>query len=297
MIDREAAIGIVGAGRVATTLGALLFERGAPVVAVSSRTAASAVNAARAIGSTVRAASLAELSARAGRVLIATSDDSISSVAEDLAASGFRGVALHTCGARGPEALQRLRELGVACGVLHPLQTFAPIGARTDLLGVAVVLVGDPAALQWGGEIVRAIEGRPLVLAPESLPLYHAGAVLAGNAIVAVVDAAVRVLAAAGITEREARSALGPLCRASLENTLRDGPVAALTGPVVRGDVQTVRLHLEALEGGPAHAIDLYRGIGRWLMAVARRRGTPEERLSALETALEVGEAGADHAR
>ena len=182
MTDRGAAIGIVGAGRVARTLGVLLFQHGAPVVALSSRTATSAAEAARAIGPTVAVASLRELSDRVGRVLIATTDEGISQVGDDLAASGFTGVAVHTCGARGPDALQSLRDAGVSCGVVHPLQTFAS-ETRTDLRGVAVILAGDDAAVQWGDEIVRAIEGQPLRIAVDYLPLYHAGAVLAGNAI------------------------------------------------------------------------------------------------------------------
>ena len=90
-------------------------------------------------------------------MLIAVSDQGIEPVAEALAAAGMRsGVALHTCGAKGPDALRALRTAGVACGMLHPLQTImsAEQGVKS-LADVTFGLSGDPEAIEWAGEIVE----------------------------------------------------------------------------------------------------------------------------------------------
>src|SRR5687767_12449214 len=133
------AVAIVGAGPVAQALGRLMTAGGEPVVALASRTRSRAEQAARFISGlggpdgpggprgavhAVRVVDVADLPQLASRVLIAVSDQGIEAVAEALAAAGMRsGVVLHTCGARGPDALNALRVQGVACGMLHPLQT------------------------------------------------------------------------------------------------------------------------------------------------------------------------------
>jgi predicted short-subunit dehydrogenase-like oxidoreductase (DUF2520 family) len=118
---------------------------------------------------------------------------------------------------------------------------------------------------------------------------------MAGNAVIAAVDAAVQILASAGVSETEAIGALGPLCRASLENSLRAGPVSALTGPVARGDAATIRLHRAALRDEPAEVAELYRSSGRYLIGLARRRGVSTDHLRALVSAFDIGQAGDEH--
>jgi predicted short-subunit dehydrogenase-like oxidoreductase (DUF2520 family) len=104
---------------------------------------------------------VAELPRRVGHVLIAVSDRAIDAVARALASGGMRaGVALHTCGARGPEALIALRESGVACGLLHPLQTLmTPEQGVRSLPGTIFGVSGDQLALEWAGEVVRIVAG------------------------------------------------------------------------------------------------------------------------------------------
>src|SRR5262245_39581991 len=125
MTERPAPIGIVGAGAVAQALGRCLHGCGQPVFGVASRSREHAEAAARFIGAGVRAVDVSELPANVSRVLVAVRDEGIQPVAELLARSGMSGgIALHTCGAAGSDALKPLQNAGVACGVLHPLQTF-----------------------------------------------------------------------------------------------------------------------------------------------------------------------------
>jgi predicted short-subunit dehydrogenase-like oxidoreductase (DUF2520 family) len=282
------AIGIAGSGAVAQALGRLLCDVGLPVVAVASRSSANARRAAEFMGSGVQPVAVQELPRCAHRVIVATADEGITATARVLSAAGFvKGMALHTCGSRGPEALAPLREAGVECGVLHPLQTIpTPEQGSESLRGIAFALAGDAGATRWGAEIIAALGGRELRINPEDMAVYHAGAVLASNVLVAVVDAALRTMARAGVARGEALAAIAPLCRTSLENALRLGPEAALTGPVARGDSETVRAHVSALSSGASDVADLYRSGGSCLLDMAARRGLPDAAIRAVAAAL-----------
>jgi predicted short-subunit dehydrogenase-like oxidoreductase (DUF2520 family) len=276
---------------VAQALGRLLLEAGEPVVALAGRDIERAMLAARFVGGpgAVRVVQLAEIPALATRVLIAVNDEAITPVADRLAASGFRtGVALHTCGARGPEALAPLRTAGVACGMLHPLQTFASAEqAVKSLAHAAFGLLGDDAATAWAEHIVATLQGRVLRIKPGGSGYYHAGAVMASGGLVAAIDAATVLLERAGIARETALHALGPLARTSLDNALRSGPGAALTGPVVRGDTATVAAHLHALGDVEATIGTLYRAVTAHLLQLAHERGLPESGVRTIQALLD----------
>jgi predicted short-subunit dehydrogenase-like oxidoreductase (DUF2520 family) len=291
-------VAIAGTGAVAQALGRLMLLRGVPVVALAGRNRVRVERAAAFIGPSVRAVTLLDVPRFASRVLIAVSDDGIGAVAQALADAGMRtGAALHTCGARGPDALAPLRSQGVACGMLHPLQTF-PTRERgvASLDGIAFGIAAETSALDWANEIVRVLNGTPLYVPVDRLRCYHAGAVMASNVMVAVLDAATRLLALAGIEPHSALQALAPLARTTLENILRNGPRAALTGPVARGDVGTVGAHLGALAEAPPTVSDLYRAASRHLVEIGRERGLPAETLRALQSVLDRGKVDTVHA-
>jgi predicted short-subunit dehydrogenase-like oxidoreductase (DUF2520 family) len=261
-------IGIAGAGRIGQALGRLLRERGQPVVAIASRSAARASEGASFIGG-VDAVSYAELAGRAERIIIAVPDAAIAGIASVLAESGLRrGIVLHTCGALSPVTMD-----GVSSGVLHPLQTVAaPSQGLAGLLGIAFAIEGDAAAIEWAEEIVALLDGEPLRIPPGKKALYHAAAVMASNYIVGLVDAAVMLMGEAGVAEDRALRALAPLVRASAENALSLGPVKALTGPVERGDFETVANHLKALAEAPESIRDMYHYAAVHVSTLAERK-------------------------
>jgi len=280
---------IVGSGRVAQALGRLLAEAGLPPVAIGGRNAAHAERAASSISPRVKAVRIADVPAVADHVLIAVSDEAIVPVAEELAAAGMSaGVVLHTSGAHGPELLGALAARGVSCGVLHPLQTIAdPVSGVAALKGASFAIGGDAEAIDWAGQLVMTAGGMSLRIRPKGFASYHAGAVMASNAVVAAIDAAVVLMGAAGVDRPAALKAIRPLCLTSAQNALEMGPEAALTGPVQRGDAETVRIHLEALENSPRYVADLYRASGRALLNIAQRRGLTEQSALAVKKALE----------
>ena len=280
-------IGIARAGRIGQALGRLLRERGKGVVAVASRGAERA--AAAFVGGGVQAVQYRELPRHAARILIAVPDDAIGAVARALAEAGMRGgVVLHTCGARGSEALAVLAEAGVSCGSLHPLQTVAtPEDGVHALPGAAYAVDGEGEAAAWAAQLVKLLGGQLPRIPTACRPLYHAAAVMASNYVVALTGAAVMLMKEAGVEEA---AALRALARTSLENALRHGPAAALTGPVQRGDTGTVRMHLAALAKAPLAVANLYRAAGLETLEIARRRGLPETEAYLMEALLRKGE-------
>lgn len=285
------AIAIAGAGRMAQALGRLLHERGERVAAVASRDPGRARTAANFIGGGAAAVSYASLPEHASRILIAVSDDALEAVAGTLARAGMAGgAALHTCGAQGPEALALLAARGVSCGVIHPLQTVAtPEQGCRALPDASFGIAGEGEAGNWARRIVALLGGQALEIAPGRHALYHAAAVMASNCVVGIVDAAVMLMSEAGVEEKRAFNALAPLVRASCENALTLGPLAALTGPIERGDADTVRRHWNSLGGVPAPLRDLYRCAALYLLGLAQARGLPATKALEIERVFSAG--------
>jgi predicted short-subunit dehydrogenase-like oxidoreductase (DUF2520 family) len=285
----EALVGIAGTGRMARALGALMVRRGVGVCAVAGRCGRSAEEAARFIG-TARAVTLGELPVHARRIVIAVTDGAIPEVAAELAAAGLSGgIVLHTSGAMGPEALDLLRNAGNAVGVLHPLQTVPSAERGVEALpGATFAFAGDTDATAWAAELTERVGGRPLRVDAERWHHYHAGAVMACNYQMTLVDAALELMETAGIGRDAALDALGPILRQTTENVLKLGPEYALTGPIRRGDVGTIRRHLAAVENASPETKRLYVAASLRTIAVAERAGL--EKSAAREVAKVLGE-------
>jgi predicted short-subunit dehydrogenase-like oxidoreductase (DUF2520 family) len=163
--------------------------------------------------------------------------------------------------------------------MLHPLQMIMSAEQGVNSFSdVTFGLSGDPEAIAWAGEIVEVVtggRGESLHIEPDRLSYYHAGAVMASNAVIAVLDAAVILLAQAGIERDAALRAVGPLARTSLENAIRSGPQAALTGPIARGDAGTVAAHREALRDVDQTVAKLYEAAAGLLQLMNSGLGGP----------------------
>lgn len=297
-------IGIVGPGRLGLALGRLLAQLGQPVQAIAARDlpaiagrdlpampGSDTINglsrtsaAAQFIGSNVRAVHISEIPTLCSHILITVPDDALPSVARSLASSPSPvSAALHTSGARGPEALQSLRDRGTSCGALHPLQTIAtPEQGAADLPGSYFGITAEGESLDWALAICDLLQGHPLLIPAERRPLYHAAAVMASNYLMAMIDAAALLFQHCGVSRETALAALAPMIRASVSNTLARGPEQALTGPIERGDAQTVESHLKAFSNAagsvPESVRELYRYAGLHVAALARRKSPGTDR-------------------
>jgi len=219
--------------------------------------------------------------------ILAVSDGALPEVAHNLAAAGpppAGCAALHLAGALSAEVLGPLHAVGYAVGSMHPLQTIAdPWSSGDRLIGAAYALGGDPAAMAAARRLVSAVRGLPLVIPPPARPTYHASAVFASNYLIALVSVVVRLMAQAGLDEGTAVEAALPLIRGTLDNLEHLGVAAALTGPIVRGDVDTVRLHLRRLSGADRM---LYCALGRETLQLARAIGLDPDRAAEIESLL-----------
>ncbi len=225
--------------------------------------------------------------ARAGVVILAVRDDAIRFLAESLARTGAvrpDQVVLHLSGAQGQEALAPLLPSRAALGSLHPLQTIAAAERAPERLkGAWAAVEGMPRAVQVAEGLAQALGLRPFRIPSEAKPIYHAGAVFASNYFVVVEAVAQRLLRLAGLSDAEAWQALRPLVAGTLDNLTGQGPLAALTGPVARGDTATLRRHIERLSRDDAL---LYRALGRAALELARERGMDETTALAVADAL-----------
>ena len=220
-------------------------------------------------------------------VILAVRDDAIRPLAESLAESGLvreSHTVLHLSGVLGQEALAPLVPSRAALGSLHPLQTIADAERAPDCLrGAWAAVEGMPRAVETAEALARAVGLQPFEVPPRLKAVYHAGAVFAANYFVVVEAVAQRLIRHAGLPEDQAWQALQPLVRGTLENLERLGPAAALTGPVLRGDVATIGRHLEALTADDAM---LYRALGRAALELAQKRGMDESTAERVAEAL-----------
>ena len=272
---RRPTVAIVGPGAVGRTLGRSLRLAGFPVI-VSGRRPASARAGARWIGAP-RVPDPAEAARQADWVLLTVPDDAIAPAARALADAGAfhpGQVVLHTSGLHGSGVLDPARRAGAAAASLHPLHSFArPKRARLALQGCACAIEGDRPAVAVARRLARMLGGRPLPVDRARKGLYHAGAVLASNYLVALFGAGIRLLRSAGIGRREAERSLLGLVEGTVANLRRVGYPRALTGPVARGDVGTVRAHLRALRRLVPDLLPAYRAAGGLAVRTAREKG------------------------
>lgn len=266
---------IVGAGRVGQTVGRALRRHGYRVVCVVTRSARSARAAARFIGAGRPLSSLKSGIAQigeAGIVLIGTPDREIAAVARALARleAGWRGkLVLHASGALSSRELIPLEEQGAVVGSFHPFYPF-PRSLREFPRGVIFGVEGDRRAVRQAARLARALGGRPVEIAAEAKSLYHAGGVLADGHLMTLVDLGTRLLVRAGVPREHALPALLPLARGTLENYARRG-AKSLTGPLKRGDAETIWHHLVALKSVPPHYRDAYLALARVGVDLYRR--------------------------
>jgi len=283
---------VLGCGKVGTAAAVLLRDAGFALTAVTTRSAATAREAAartHAAAGTDNAAA----AATGDIVLVTTNDDAIAHVTAQVADAGaFRAgqLVVHMSGALSLSALAPAAAAGAVIGCAHPLQSFATAeDAARKMAGSVFGVTPGPGALEMLQALVGVLGGETVIVADDNKAVYHAAAVMASNYLVAVEDAAVNLLVEAGFDATVAVRSLQPLVTGTAENVRRLGPTDALTGPIVRGDVDTVRGHVEALRNlsGSGDALELYRTLGRHTLEIARRRRTlPAETIAALVDVL-----------
>lgn len=265
--------GIVGAGAVGTALGVGLSRAGWPVHAVASRDPA---RRERFTGLVEGARGFAEAQALAEEVeliILAVPDDAIPGVVAGLRMYSGQAI-VHTSGALGADVLTPAMAAGTQAGAFHPLVAFADLErALAALRGATVAIEGDDQLAALLADMAERLGARAVRLAPGSKAAYHAAAVLAAGGFVALLDAITELGGVAGLDEAGALDIYGPLIEGTLGNARALGVREALTGPMTRGDVGTLRAHLEAMAAHAPGALELYVAAARREVALAEGRG------------------------
>ncbi len=286
---------VVGAGPVATALAGALRLGGVPVLGLWARKPPNARAAGAAAGVAAFSSAPPDILLESRVVLLAVRDAAVADVAQMLVGTGLVGkrhVLLHCAGAASAkELLGGVADKVGGIGTLHPLQAIADgRAAMRTLKGAVFGVEGDEMARATATALVGALGGIVLALDSSQMAAYHTAAALASNYIVSAIDAAAEVLAGAGVSPTQAAQALVPLAEGALRNVTAKGTTAGLTGPVRRGDAQTIQRHLDAL-GGRAELAQLYRALARHAVEIAARIDGPDapdrEGLAAIRRILE----------
>ena len=280
---------IVGPGRLGLSLAAMLVDQEVPAdVVLVGRRERPPTHPIVAAGRARYRAGISEPPGAGARVIVAVPDSAIRDVASELAAAGEPGgacVALHLSGALDARELGPLAARGYRTGSLHPLQTVAdPESGPERLRGSFFSFEGDPEAGDVAREIVEVAGGELLRLPKGDKGRYHAACVFASNYLVTCAAVATRLLSSAtGVEKEDAARALAPLWRGSIANLEAVGLPGALTGPVIRGDLKTVRANLAALDGADR---ELYRQLGLQALELGLQAGLAEDRAAELAETL-----------
>jgi predicted short-subunit dehydrogenase-like oxidoreductase (DUF2520 family) len=214
-------------------------------------------------------------------VLLAVPDDAIGDVASAIREAPLsQAVVLHVSGLRDRCALIALEGRARGLGSFHPLQTLAGDSEAAGRLRAAfAVLEGDAAAVEAGRGLASALDMEALVIEAARKPLYHAAAVLVSNYTVTLVAVAAKLARDAGVPADAASRIFLPLLAGTVKNLELLGPASALTGPIRRGDVGTIEMHLDALDADDRR---LYAMLGLRAVELAVEAGLAEERASEL---------------
>jgi predicted short-subunit dehydrogenase-like oxidoreductase (DUF2520 family) len=199
---------------------------------------------------------------RADVVWFCVPDAEITTVARSFSEVEWRGkFAFHSSGVLTSDVLNPLRRAGARVASVHPLMTFVK-GSVPELAGVPFAIEGDRSAVRVARQVVRDLGGRPVGISKQNKVAYHAFATMICPLMVSLLAASEKAAALAGLPEVEARRRMLPIIHQTLRNYEELGPAGAFSGPIVRGDVETMRAHSEVLTKAPS-AKSVYVALGR----------------------------------
>jgi predicted short-subunit dehydrogenase-like oxidoreductase (DUF2520 family) len=280
-------IGIIGAGKVGIALGHVLQNKGFAIVAVASRREESLELARNYIpGKCLYTKNVSEVVREADVIAITTQDREINAVAQEISRKADkldRKLFFHTSGAHPATELSPLEQKGAILGSLHPLQTFPDVNSGIVALPRTYIFIeGDEKAIPVLDLLASTIGFKVVRIESKNKVLYHLSAVFMCNLLTALMHTGEGIANRIGVDLMP----FFPIIETTLRNIETKGPLLSLTGPVVRGDAETVASHLEAIKGmEPQESV--YRMLSLVALEMAKERKTlkPEE-MEKLESVL-----------
>ena len=254
---------MIGAGNLAHALGPALRSAGYTIHAVAARQTASsrrrAAMLARSVGA--KAVPLAQVGPDSDIIWLCHTDDALTETARQLARKrGWKDrIVFHSSGALSSDVLAPLRRAGAHVASLHPMMTFVP-GTTPRMQEVPFAVEGDRKAVAAARRIVKALHAEVFEIRKKAKTLYHALGSFSSPLLVATLVTADRVGRAAGLSASQTRKVMAPILRQTFKNYEERGAAAAFSGPIKRGDLNTVRRHLRELKRVPG-ASEVYRAL------------------------------------
>ncbi len=286
-------LGFIGAGTVGTALASRLHSSGYDVVAVASRTFASAERLAGSVPGSRAMTSLQAAADSADLVFITTPDAAIGQVAGQVRWHEGMSV-VHCSGADSTEVLDPVRAYGAQAGAFHPLQTFASVKQAIDNLpGSTFAVEAEEPLRSTLKKMAEDLDGYSIELKASDKVLYHASAVIACNYFVTLVKLSTDLWQTFGVPRKDAVRALMPLLKGTLNNIENVGIPNCLTGPIARGDAGTVHKHLAALDKSAPAVAKIYRELGLETIPISQAKGKIDDAAAAqLRDLMEARSAG-----
>jgi predicted short-subunit dehydrogenase-like oxidoreductase (DUF2520 family) len=262
---------IIGAGKVGTSLGYALSRKKHRIKALVCKSIYSAKESQKIIGQGEIYDDKA-LAVRKGQwIILSVPDDEIEKTARELATSNMEWegrFVFHCSGLHSTESLKHLEKRGALAASIHPIQSFPQKKPTLDVFrGIYFGLEGKGKALELAKRVARQLEGRYVILESKDKPLYHVACSMASNFLVTLLDAVSFLLEQTGLDENVNSQILFPLVQGTLQNVKNFDTRSALTGPIFRGDEESIQKHLKALRKFPLQK-KLYQELSAYTLQI-----------------------------
>ncbi|MDD2389164.1 MAG: DUF2520 domain-containing protein [Desulfobacterales bacterium] len=269
---------IIGCGKVGTTLANFLTQAGYKSAGMASKTLASARNAADLAGIGKFSKINWDISRSADIIFITTPDSVIVEACLQIADNGGfseQSIVFHCSGLLSSRILSPARRCGAAIGSMHPLQSFASKQiTQNPFKDIIISAEGDPEAVSAARIISTDLGAQFMEIKTEAKTLYHASAVVVSNYLVTLLDLAFKLIKDAGVPDKEAFKLFKPLIEGTLSNIENVGIPQALTGPIERGDAETIVTHMDEIQSKKPELLSLYRQLGIHTIDIATAKGS-----------------------
>lgn len=273
-------IGIIGAGKAGTTLGQYLKLKGVEITGVYSKTMESAMDSAEFIG-TKYYEKLEELVQVSNTLFFTVPDGAIESVWDCITKFDLRGkIVCHFSGSLSSDVFKSYERTGASVCSVHPIYAFSnKYSAYEQFHKVNLTLEGEEKAVSAMKELWEGLGHKVQTVKKEDKAKYHAAMSFASNHVLAVIDTSIQLLKECGFQEKSAYEVLNTLVCENIANGMSLGVIQALTGPVERNDIDTVKKHLAVLNEQDR---ELYQNLGKRLIQISKIKN-PERNYEAME--------------
>jgi len=265
-------ISFIGAGKVGTSLGVYLKNNNFNILGYYSRSLISTQKASQLTASEAFK-NLSE-ALEADIIFITVNDDSIEEVADNIGRfvnTYENKIFVHTSGALSSASLEILKNKTSHIVSIHPIQAFTDIECSVAQLKHTVFSIeGDLECIPTMTNLLDQCGNKHFTLGKDQKPLYHASACVMSNYLVTLLAYGFSMLNHMGLPEDLARESFFPLIETTLDNVKHFGPTHALTGPIARGDIDTIQKHLEAFDLNNFNNTELYKVMGLATLELAK---------------------------